>query len=223
MRGPEPQDRDPEERGAAPWDRRLDSREEYGDDQPVMRAVRIDFGKRLVAVMIDLIAANLLSYMVLLIPLVSSVISPSLPVCALLLLRDWLYEGRGIGKNLMGLQVVSVNSGLPATLWQSIRRNVVILGPPVVLYIILTVFNILTVANVPGVPVSTVQSVIVKVVETVGFLYLLVAVPYEANRAYNRPDGRRLGDEFAGTTIVEAPMDFSRLLPDRDNRRITRR
>jgi uncharacterized RDD family membrane protein YckC len=221
MRGSGPDDREPEQRGGSPWDRRLDSRDEEDSDQPVIKAVRIDFGKRLVAAMIDLVAANVISYVVLLIPFVSSVVSPSLPVCAVLLVRDWFYEGRGIGKNLMGLQVVSVSTGRPATLWQSVKRNIVILGAPLVLYIILTVFNILTVFKVPGLPVA--HEMVVKVVEIIGFLYLLAAVPYEVHRAYNRPDGLRLGDQFAGTTIVEAPMDFSCLLPGSDNRRITRR
>lgn len=206
------QNKQPELREQASWQPGLDSPQKYSGEAPLVQPVPMDFGKRVVAVIIDVLAANLLAYVVALIPIVNSYISCSFTVCFVLLFRDWLYGGRGIGKNLMGLQVVDMKTGLPASLWQSIMRNVVILGPPLILYIILAVLNVLGAMRVSW--LGNAQQII-QIIDTLGFLYLLVVLPYEAYRAYNRADRRRLGDELAGTAIVEAPMDFGSPFPRR--------
>jgi uncharacterized RDD family membrane protein YckC len=196
--------------------RRLDSPSRYsqtGDGESLIEPVRIDFGKRMVAGIIDLLCAWGCGVIVGIIPFVNQVLAAELTMVVFLLIRDWLYGGRAVGKNLMGLQVVDVESGYPCSLMQSVKRNIVMFGPPLVLYIIITVLNILRIFKLPGLQaVSTVMSVL----QQLGFIYLIIVIPYEAYRAYNRPDGRRFGDQFAGTSIVEAPMDFSSPFPARE-------
>src|SRR6185437_93754 len=51
------------------------------------------------------------------------------------------------------------------------------------------------------------------IVNGVGGAYVLLVIPYETYRVYHREDGRRFGDQFAGTAIIEAPMDFSQPIP----------
>src|SRR6185437_2363433 len=193
------------------WQSRLDSPSVSSPDESLIEPVRIDFGKRMVAGVIDFFCAYGVNVVVGLIPLINQIISFQLVMVLILIVRDWLYEGRGIGKNLMGLQVVDVRTGQPCTLIQSIKRNIIMFGPPFVLYIVITVLNIMRLFKLPG--VTMISGIGMDVINNLGFLYLLIVIPSEAYRAYNRPDGRRLGDEFAGTTIVEAPMDFGAPFP----------
>jgi uncharacterized RDD family membrane protein YckC len=193
------------------FDSRLDSRlSRYQADEDVkVQPVRVDFGKRLVAMIIDVAAAYVLSSVVAVIPF-AGMITQNLVVALILLVRDYFFEGRGLGKNLMGLQVVDVKTGLPCTLSQAIRRNVVILGPLIVFSLVVIVINMLdTFLKMP----TNVRDGIYQVINGIGTLYTLVVIPYEAYRVYSRADGRRFGDTFAGTALVEAPMDFSKPLP----------
>jgi uncharacterized RDD family membrane protein YckC len=200
--------------GEPDFDSRLDSRlSRYSADEDTkVQAVRVDFGKRLVAMIIDLGAFYMIAQVVNVIPLVANFISSNLVLVMLLLTRDFFFQGRGLGKNLMGLQVVDVKTGLPCSMFQALQRNVVILGPLLVLFIVVTVLNVVNAFfNLSG----SVNSMIYQVIYSIGTIYTVVVIPYEAYRVYSRADGRRFGDTFAGTAVVEAPMDFSSPLPRR--------
>jgi hypothetical protein len=65
-------------------------------------------------------------------------------------------------------------------------------------------------------PIGT-QYGAMQVVNIVGSIYMLTVLPMEAYRAFAREDSLRKGDELAGTTIIEAPTDFSHFLPTSRN------
>lgn len=206
-------DKEPELREDAPdFDNRLDSLARYrgGGDDTKVQAVRVDFGKRLVAIIIDVAAAYVISMLVNLIPFSGVLAASHLVMVLALLLRDYFFEGRGIGKNLMGLQVVDVKTGMPCTLMQAAKRNIVLYGPPLILFTVALVMGIVnSFVRLP----EAISGGIYNVISTVGMLYVIAAIPYEAYRVYSRADGRRFGDQFAGTAVVEAPMDFSTPVP----------
>ena len=168
-------------------------------------AVRPEFGKRTVALVIDFAACYFLSAAISMVPFISAFLPLQFTMVMLLLSRDFFFDGRGIGKNLMGLQVIDAASGQPASLVQSIVRNSVLLAPFLVLQVLQLVLKF--------VPVPMLTEAIVNLVTLVGMVYSAVVIPLEAYRVYSNPSGSRFGDDFAGTGIVEAPMDFSRPLP----------
>jgi uncharacterized RDD family membrane protein YckC len=188
----------------APLSRRLNfsSINKYRDDEHLaVEPVQVGIGKRLVAGVIDVMAGYLLQLVVNCIPLINVYIHDQLPLVGFLIVRDALFNGRGVGKNLMGLQVVDIKTGQPASFLQSIKRNMVVFGPYVALYLV----NLL-VAIVPN---EMVTSVVTNVVTGAGSVYTLAVIPYEVWRVYSRADGLRWGDQFAGTATIPADMDFS--------------
>lgn len=194
------------------WERKLDSLSRYSDeDDGAIKPVKIDFGRRVVAAMIDLAAAYGVSMVVAIIPFVNEIVSVFLTIIVVYIFRDWFYSGRGIGKNFMGLQVVDVMYGTPCSLMQAFKRNIIIFAAPLLLYIFLAVVNVLRLLHVPH--LEPIVGPAISILNTVGFIFIALAIPYEAYRAYDRPDGRRFGDQFAGTTIIDAPMDFSSIFP----------
>lgn len=207
-----PRDKQPELReGMSDFDRKLDSLSRYrGDDDLKVQAVRVDFGKRLVAMIIDVGAAYLASSAVNLIPFFGTFVTANLVMVLALLTRDYFFEGRGIGKNLMGLQVVDVKTGMPCSIAQAIKRNLILFGPLLVLFCVAFAMQILNaILHMPWI----INESVYQVINAVGTVYTLAVIPYEAYRVYSRADGRRFGDQFAGTAIVEAPMDFSTPVP----------
>jgi hypothetical protein len=169
--------------------------------EPLIQASRVDIGKRGVALIIDVAASFVVSMIVQYIPFVNNFVTPSISMVIYLLCRDFLWKGRGIGKNLMGLQVIDVATGEPCNLMQSFQRNVIWLAP----FIVLQVANMV----LKTAPFPWINDSITNIVNIIGMVYCAIVLPMEAYRAYSRPDGMRIGDEMAGTTIVEAPMDFS--------------
>jgi uncharacterized RDD family membrane protein YckC len=93
---------------------------------------------------------------------------------AYLLISDGLFDGRSIGKLLIGLRVVSAAGDVPCSMRESIVRNAP-LGAGLLLF------------KVPW--VGWIFPVLISAVE---FLILL-----------GSGNGMRLGDELAGTTVVE--------------------
>jgi hypothetical protein len=161
---------------------------------------QVDVGKRLVASLLDVLVGYFLELIVNCIPLVNVFVHDQLPLVAFLIIRDALFNGRGIGKNLMGLQVVDRLSGRPASFRQSITRNLVVFGPYLVLYVVNSLLRF-----APPEAFTLVSSIVTGL----GGAYMLAVLPYEAWRVYSRTDGMRWGDQIAGTTIVPADMDFS--------------
>lgn len=174
-------------------------------EESAVQPVRIDISKRAVALVIDFAVSYFVGMIVALIPFVGTFIPMQFAMVIFLLCRDFLFEGRGIGKNLMGIQVIDQATGQPPMLLQSIQRNIVILAPFVVLQVINLVLSF--------VPIPWLNQAVVNLVNIVGMLYCVVVIPVEAYRVYSRADGIRIGDEIAGTALVESQMDFSHFLP----------
>ncbi len=135
------------------------------------------------------------------IPFLVHFVSLSTTWVLLLLVKDYFFEGRGIGKNAMGLQVVDVATGEPCSLRQSIIRNMVILAP----FAVLQVISLLLIF----IPVGWLDAAVKNLINILGMVYVAVVLPYECYRAYARDDSQRVGDELAGTAVIESSMDFS--------------
>jgi uncharacterized RDD family membrane protein YckC len=93
---------------------------------------------------------------------------------AYLLLGDGFFDGRSIGKKLIKLRVVSGDTGGPCTFKDSILRN------------------------------STLAAgYILWIVPWVGWIFILLASALEFILILGSRDGKRLGDEFAKTVVLE--------------------
>ncbi len=176
-----------------------------GADPAGVPITRIEIGRRAVALIIDLLACYMASVGIMLIPFVGSFLNITLVLTLIFLIRDFFFEGRGIGKNFMGLQVVDRASGLPLNLVQSVQRNIVLIAPCLVTQVIGLALRL--------VPIPFLDHFVKEVVDIVSKVYVVIVLPLEAYRAYSRADGLRIGDEIAGTEIVESTMDFSKPLP----------
>jgi hypothetical protein len=172
---------------------------------PQIKPVRIDVGRRFVALVIDLMVAYFVGIIVSFLPFLNTFLPLQVAMVLFLLGRDFLFEGRGVGKNLMGIQVVDIHSGVPCSLLQSIQRNVIILAPYIVLEGVGMVLKF--------VPIGWLNQAVVNLINMVGMVYVAVVLPLESYRAYSRDDGLRIGDEIAGTCLIESPMSFARVLP----------
>ena len=93
---------------------------------------------------------------------------------AYLLICDGLFDGRSLGKKVMRLKVISVSSGLPGSYRDSMIRNL-----PFVLA--LALFNI----------------------PLIGWLFPVLIPAFEFLLALGNKEGMRLGDDIAGTKVVE--------------------
>lgn len=164
-------------------------------------ALQVDIGKRLVAALIDITVGYFLGLAINCIPFINTYFNAQVVMILYLIGRDSIFGGRGIGKNLMGLQVVDKRTGQPAGLPQSIKRNIVLYGPALLLYVLSPLLGLI--------PADGIREFLVNALQVVGGLYSFAVIPYEAYRVYSRADGRRWGDELAGTEIVLADMDFS--------------
>src|SRR5579884_3882984 len=173
--------------------------------RPAVEPVRVDLGKRLVALIIDFFACYLVGVVVSLVPFINAFLPRPAFMIIAFLCRDFLFDGRGVGKNLMGFQVVDVQTGRPCDLLQSVQRNIVLVAPYVVLTIVDSVLRIVT--------IPFINEAVLSIINLIGMVYCAVVIPMEGYRAYSRADGLRIGDDVAGTAIIEAPMDFSRILP----------
>jgi uncharacterized RDD family membrane protein YckC len=91
-----------------------------------------------------------------------------------LLISDGLFDGRSIGKLLIGLRVVSMTGDEPCTVKESIVRNAP-LGAALLLY------------KLPW----------------IGWIFILLVSLVEFLILLGSKNGMRLGDEFAKTTVVE--------------------
>jgi len=93
---------------------------------------------------------------------------------AYLLLGDGFFDGRSIGKKLIKLKVVSSDTGGPCTFKDSILRN------------------------------STLAAgYILWIVPWIGWIFILLASALEFILILGSRDGKRLGDEFAKTVVLE--------------------
>lgn len=183
------------------WDTRLPSARQKSSEAQRSSAYQVDIGKRLVAALIDITAGYFLGLAINCVPFINTYFNAQVVMILYLICRDALFNGRGVGKNLMGLQVVNQATGQAASFPQSIKRNIVLYGPGLALYIFSPLLALI--------PIDNVREFLGNALQAVGGLYSFAVIPYEAYRVYSRADGRRWGDELAGTEIVLADMDFS--------------
>lgn len=179
----------------------IDPQQQADEDVEFVEGKKPDPNKRIVALLFDFAAAYMVGVIVAMIPFVNRVIPLQIVMVAVLLGRDFLFGGRGIGKNLMGLRVVDARTGESPTVLQSVLRNIILMAPFVVLQ---TVPLLLKFS-----PFTWINEAVMSLINIVGMIYVAIVLPLESYRAYSREDGLRIGDELAGTTIVDSTMDFS--------------
>ncbi len=92
-----------------------------------------------------------------------------------LLISDGLFDGRSIGKKLMGLKVVSITANEPCSMKESIMRNAP-LGAGLLLY------------KLPW----------------IGWVFIVLVSALEFLMLLGSKDGMRLGDEIAKTIVIAA-------------------
>lgn len=182
------------------FNQRLAERREHAEFEPE----HIEPGRRIIALGIDFGIGYIISLAVMLIPYLNRFFSTALVIVLFLLLRDYLFEGRGLGKNVMGFKVVDIYSGNQPSLKQAVVRNFVYLGP----LLLLQIFALLLAL----IPVPAVTTVLGKVLNALATLYVLVILPIESYRSYEREDSMRLGDEVAGTCLANSEMSFTNFL-----------
>lgn len=189
------------------WESRLEGLSKYSNAETKVQASRVELNQRLVALIIDVFAAMLAGMVTSFIPLLNQFILLPMTMTLYLLVRDMFFDGRGLGKNLMGLQVVDVSTGRPCNFLQTAIRNGLIVGPLLVYYVVTALVKVI--------PNQAIAEGAVGILNLLGTVYTFCVIPYEAYLCYTSADGRRLGDKIAGTAIVESHMDFSHFLPRR--------
>ncbi len=131
-------------------------------------------GNRTVAAIIDFLAVAVVSVILAAtMGLIGSFLS-ALGGAAYLALRDGYPQG-SLGKRFLGLKVVGPG-GRPATYDDSIRRNLIFALPDVLGFL--------------------------PVLAGLAALLVIAAVIIELVMVLTRPDGRRLGDQWAGTQVI---------------------
>lgn len=90
-----------------------------------------------------------------------------------MLISDGLFDGRSVGKKLVELYVVDAE-GRPCTIRQSVLRNSLIAG-----------------------------ACALTLVPVAGWLLALAVFAFEGLLLFGNAEGKRLGDDFAGTQVVE--------------------
>jgi len=92
---------------------------------------------------------------------------------AYILISDGLFDGHSIGKKLVQLHVLDAD-GHPCTIRQSVLRNSLIAG-----------------------------ACALTLVPVAGWLLALAVFGFEGLLIFGNAEGKRLGDDFAGTHVVE--------------------
>lgn len=193
--------------------------QQEGTDAPA--AVRIEPGKRAGALLIDFVCAYFIGVIISVplgfVPFLNQFFNASLAMPIIVLFKDALFNGRGFGKNLMGLQVVDSRTGRACTVSQSFKRNIILVAPYIVLLVIQIVINLLHLINLPfpwwQQAHKMLADSVTGLIQIVGMIYVAIILPMECYRAWRRPDSLRKGDELAGTMVVDSSMDFSNPLP----------
>lgn len=140
---------------------------------------RADLGKRFVAALVD----GLLTGAVSLVPLVGGIVG-----AAYILLRDGLelefMDRRSIGKRLLGIRPVRLD-GQPMDMATSVKRNLPFcIGAAGALFMVIPVLG--------------------WIVAILFGLVAMVAAVVEVVFVLTDDRGRRLGDKFAGTQVIDA-------------------
>ncbi|MDQ5935696.1 MAG: hypothetical protein QG574_3011 [Cyanobacteriota bacterium erpe_2018_sw_21hr_WHONDRS-SW48-000092_B_bin.40] len=184
----------------------------------VFEPEHIEPGRRTTALGIDFGIGFLVSMFIMLLPVVNIFLTSQMIIMIYLIFRDYFFEGRGVGKNLMGFQVVDIYSGNSPSLRQVIERNGIYLGPLLICQVLALLVNLLLPLLTHILPVQAIApltatvSAIGNIIVAISALYLFVILPLESYRCYDREDSMRLGDEIAGTCLANSDMSFSNFL-----------
>ena len=154
---------------------------------------KADLGKRFVAILIDGVIANVLAF-VLGIGGLGILYGIGLLIAAgYILLRDGLaldfMNGRSIGKKVMKLQLIRLDGGT-MDINTSIRRN----WPLVLGFLIFGLMNLTGGMN---------MLLVAGALFFIGWIVSLLGI-VEAILVLTDAEGRRIGDKFAGTMVVES-------------------
>ncbi|MBK9145818.1 MAG: RDD family protein [Candidatus Melainabacteria bacterium] len=180
------------------------------EEETTGEVTAVDSKRRSIALLIDIIVAFILSTLLqavssmigLLVPGFSQVFSLSTIILIILLLRDSLYQGRGIGKNLMGLQVVDTVTGQPVSIVQGLKRNIVFFVPFIIQQLVQYTLTVLPLG-------AEINGLITTAVNIGCTIYIVLVFPFEGYLTFKTGDGRRFGDQLAGSVVVDSEMDFS--------------
>lgn len=93
---------------------------------------------------------------------------------AYLFISDGLFEGRSLGKQLIGLRVISTTTGKICSVKDSILRNLVLC-----------------------------IGVLLWKIPLVGWIFMVLILAFEFIMLLGSKEGMRLGDEIAKTTVIE--------------------
>lgn len=121
------------------------------------------------------------------------------PALLLFLTRDYYFEGRGIGKNFLGLQVIDTKTGGSPTMLQSVIRNFPFVGPYLIYQLAVLIFFL--------VPMPHSEPVLL-IVKYIAQAWAILLLPIEGYLMH-RGNGRRLADRLSGTTVIFQNRDFS--------------
>ncbi len=184
----------------------------------VFEPEHIEPGRRVTALGIDFGVGFLASMFLMLLPVVNIFMTSKMIMMVYLIFRDYFFEGRGIGKNLMGIQVVDIYTGNSPSLKQVIERNGIYLGPLLLCEVLALLANLILPQLTHILPVAVIGPLLAttsgvgKIIDAIATLYLFVILPLESYRSYDREDSMRLGDEIAGTCLANTDMSFSNFL-----------
>lgn len=173
---------------------------DYDDEQ----SARVPASKRGTAFLCDVVVIFVVSIILttvlhmidLVVPMATRYVSQVLFACILLLIRDYFNSGRGFGKMFMGMEVVDYDTYEKPTLMQSIKRNIFILLPVIVAELVQIMLFVLP-KGVWGGWITTGLSIL-------GGIYVFVVLPLEVWIYMKSEEGRRLGDLFANTIVIES-------------------
>ncbi|MCW5821829.1 MAG: RDD family protein [Cyanobacteria bacterium TGS_CYA1] len=173
---------------------------EYEEDQ----MARVPASKRGVAFLCDVVLIFVASILIttvmhmidLVVPLLTRYVSQVLVACLLLLIRDYFNSGRGFGKMFMGLEVVDYDTLDKPSLMQSIKRNIFLFAPVIAAELVQIILFVL--------PKGAWGSWITIALSVIGGIYVFVILPLEFVVYNKSEEGRRLGDIFANTIVIES-------------------
>lgn len=92
-----------------------------------------------------------------------------------MLISDSLFNGRSVGKYLMGIRTISLKNGQPCSVRDSVIRN--------------SPFGI---------------GILLYKIPFIGWIFLLIIAVFEFLVLFGSKEGMRLGDEIAKTEVIES-------------------
>lgn len=173
---------------------------DYEDEQ----VAKVPASKRGVAFLCDVVVIFVASVLIttvmhlidLVVPLLTRYLSQVLIACLLLLIRDYFNSGRGFGKMFMGIEVVDYDTWESPSIMQSIKRNIFLFAPVIMAELVQIILFVL--------PKGAWGSWITLGLTVLGGIYVFVILPLEFVVYNKSEEGRRLGDLFANTIVIES-------------------